>query len=50
MTGSTLFSIERSENFERSFKKLAKNKKIYGPKFVQFGQRNNLYDTTGLGL
>lgn len=35
MTGSILFSIERSENFERSFKKLAKNTKVYGPKFVE---------------
>lgn len=35
MTGSIPFSIERSENFERSFKKLAKNKNVYGPKFVE---------------
>lgn len=32
MTGSTPFSIEASDNFKRSFKKLAK---IYGSSFVE---------------
>ncbi len=32
MTGSTPFSIETSENFNRSFKKLAK---VYGTGFVE---------------
>jgi mRNA-degrading endonuclease YafQ of YafQ-DinJ toxin-antitoxin module len=36
MTGSLPFSIEESENFKRSFKKLAKNTKVYGLKFVEF--------------
>jgi len=35
MTGSTLFLIEKSDNFQRSFKKLAKAHKVNQDKFVK---------------
>ncbi|AHJ31097.1 hypothetical protein NSP_48050 [Nodularia spumigena CCY9414] len=40
MTGLTPFSIEKSDNFQRSFKKLAK---FHGSSFVELMQdlRNN---------
>ncbi len=35
MTGSTPFSIEKSDNFQRSFKKLAKAHKVNQDNFVK---------------
>ena len=35
MTGSTPFLIEKSDNFSRSFKKLAKAHKVYKDSFVE---------------